>query len=129
MTERTHGIEGMRSVSRSRGDSALGCRKIGVGMSQAHRNSAPRGFGNDLGRALQFGSNRHHANPAARRLPEPLESRERRNQQILQWMYPATRMAEEWTLKMDSERAGSTLALSTYRFAFFDCIRQPFERT
>src|SRR5260370_29613438 len=108
MTERTHGIEGMRSVSGSRGDSALGCRKIGVGMSQAHRNSAPRGFGNDPGRSLQFGSNRHHANPASRRLPEPHESRERRNQHILQRMYPPTRIAEEWTLKMHSDRAGST---------------------
>src|ERR1019366_4580965 len=118
MVQRTHGIEGMGSVSRSRGDSALGRLEIGVGMSQAHRDPAPRGFGNDLGRALQFGSNRHHANSSARRLPEPLESRERRSQQVFRWVYPATHMADEWTLKMDPERAGAIRAIRVPVFSF-----------
>ncbi len=123
----------MRRVSRSRGDSALGRLEIGVGMSQAHRNAAPRGFGNDLGRALQFGSNRHHANSSARRLPEPLESRERRSQQVFRRMYPAAHMADERPFKVDPERAGAIRAIRVpvfsfeIAFAFFDRTCQPFE--
>ena len=80
MVQRSHGIEGMRRVARSRRDSASGRLKIGVGMSQAHAHAAPRRFGNDLGRVLQFRSNRHHKNPAARRLPELLERAQFRSQ-------------------------------------------------
>src|SRR5208337_1975658 len=129
MTERTHGIEGVCSVPRSRRDSAFGRLKIGVGMSQADANAAPRRFGNDLGRALQFWSNRHHANPAARRLREPLEQAKRRSQQIFQRMHPATRMTEEWPLKMDPQRASSTLTIFIVAFARFDRIRQPLKCT
>src|SRR5208337_4989331 len=127
MTQRTHGIESMRRVPRSRGDSAFGRRKVGVRMSQAHANAAPRGFGNDLGRALQFRSNRHHANTAARRLPELLEQGQRRSQQIFRRMHPAPNMADEWSFKMDSERDRSTLTIRILSFALFDRIRQPFE--
>src|ERR1017187_7692710 len=130
MTQRTHGIEGMRGVPRSRRDSASGRLKIGVGMSQAHANAAPRRFGNDFGRAAQFRSNRHHPNPAARRLPELLERAQLRSQQIFRRMHPAPRMANEWPLKMNSEREGSTLdviLLIIVLLAIFDCIRQPFE--
>src|ERR1035441_9098962 len=130
MTQRTHGIEGMRGVPRSRRDSASGRLKIGVGMSQAHANAAPRRFGNDFGRAVQFRSNRHHPNPAARRLPELLESVQFRSQQIFRRMHPAARMADEGPLQMNSEREGSTLdviLLIIILLAIFDCIRQPFE--
>ena len=134
-SQRTHGIEGMRRVPRSRRDSAFGRLEIGVGMSQAHANAAPRRFGNNLGRALQFGSDRHHANPAARRLPEPLEQGQRRSQQIFRRVYPSPRMAEERPLKMDAEREGPTLAIRilllalsfAFECALFDRIRQPFE--
>src|ERR1035437_4591993 len=36
-------------------------------------------------------------------------------------------MADEWPLKMDSEREGSTLAIPTVLLALFDRICQPFE--
>ncbi len=46
-------------------------------------------------------------------------------------MYPASRVADEWPLKMDSERAGSNLVICILsfeiQFALFDRIRQPFE--
>src|SRR5271157_5380436 len=131
MTQWTHGIEGMRRVPRAGRDSAFGRRKIGVGMSQAHANAAPRGFGNNLGRALQFGSNRHHGNASARRLPELLEQGQCRSPQIFQRVYPSTSMADEWPLKVDSEREGSTLAIRilsfALQFALFDRICQPFQ--
>ena len=104
MVERTHGVEGMGRVPRSGRDSTFSRHKIGVGVSQAHANAAPRGFGNDLGRVLQFGSNRHHPNAAACRLPELLEQGQRRSQQIFRRVYPAPRMADEGPLKMDPER-------------------------
>src|SRR5712692_2654669 len=127
MVQRTHGIKCVSRVPRSRRNSAFGRREIGVGMSQAHANAAPRSFGNDLGRVLQFGSNRHHANAPARRLPKLLEQGQRRSQQILRWMYPSTRMADEWPLKMDTERESSNLATRIISFALFDRIRQPFK--
>src|SRR6266446_9323055 len=117
MIQRTHGIKCVRSVPRSRGDSAFGRRKIGVGMSEAHANTAPRRFGNDFGRVLQFGSNGHHSNTPARRLPELLKQGQRRSQQIFRWMYPSTRMADERPLKMDAKREGPNLAISTISFA------------
>ena len=86
-------------------------RKIGVGMPEAHANAAPRGLGDNLGRALQFRSNRHHANAAAPRLPEPLEQSQRWRQQIFGWVHPAAGMTKEWPLKMDSQRKGPTFAL------------------
>src|SRR5208282_1440561 len=98
---------------------------------QTHANAAPCRFGNDLGRGVQFRSNRHHKDTAARRLPELLESGQRRSQQISRRMHPAPRMADEWPLKMDSERDGSTFAIRipscALLFAIFDRIRQPFE--
>src|ERR1019366_7657016 len=69
-----------------------------------------------------------------RRAPEPLESRERRSQQVFRWVYPATHMADEWTLKMDPERAGAirVIRVPVFSFvialAFFDRTHQPFER-
>ncbi len=96
-------------------------------MSQAHANAAPRGFGNDLGCALQFWSDRHHANPATRRLPEPLEAGQLRSQQIPRRVHPPARMADEWPLQMNSEWAGLNLAIPILSFALFDGVRQPFE--
>ncbi len=116
MAQRTHGIESVGRVPRSRRDAAFGRRKIGVGMSQAHANAAPRGFGNDLGRALQFGSNRHHANSSARRLPELLEQGQSRSQQIFRGMYPAPRMADE-TVPQDGCRAGGLAGCRSRSFA------------
>ena len=57
---------------------------------------------------------------------------QRRSQQIFRRVHPAARMADEWPLKMDSEREGSTFAIViilsfAISFAFFDRIRQPFE--
>ena len=52
MIERTHGIESMRGVAGSGGDSSFSSRKIGVGMPEADADTAPRGFGNNFGRAL-----------------------------------------------------------------------------
>src|SRR5271169_186256 len=103
-------------------------------MSQAHANAAARGFGNDFGRALQFGSDGHHANAAAGGLPESLEQGEGRSQQVFWRMYSSARMADEWSLQMDSERESPMLAVLTIiilllALTLFDRIRQPFEGT
>src|SRR6266481_3824817 len=42
-------------------------------------------------------------------------------------MHPATRMADEWPFKMDSERESSNLAIPIISFALFDGVRQPFK--
>src|SRR5580658_1143171 len=98
MIQRTHGIEGVCRVPRSHRDSAFGRCEIGVGMSEADANAAPRGFGNDLGRALQLGGDGHHTNSAAGCLPEPFEQGQRRSQQIFRRMYSSARVTDEWPL-------------------------------
>ena len=143
MVQRTHGVEGMGSVARSRRNAPFGGRKIGVGMPKAHADAAPRGFGDDLERAVQFGSNRHHANAAARGLPELLEQSQGWSEQIFQRVNPAPRMADEWSLEMDSEGEGPNLRtliiadakiagvafalLFGLLFALFDRIRHVFQ--
>ena len=114
-----------------RRDSAFSRLEIGVGMSEAHANAAPRSFGNDFRRVLQFGSNSHHANAPARRLPEPLKQSHRRSQQIFRRMCASPRMADEWSFKMDTERESPNLAIRIMSFeisfALFDGIRQSFK--
>src|SRR5580700_8630491 len=110
MVERAHGIEGVRCMPRSRRDSAFGRLKVGVGMSQADAHTATRCFGNNLGRVIQLGSDRHHADTAARSLPELVEEGERRSEQIFGRVHAAARVADERSLEMDSERDSPTLA-------------------
>src|SRR5271154_3792647 len=101
MAQRTHGIKGMRSVPCSRSDSAFSRGEVGVRMSQTDAHTSPHSFGNDLNGALQFRSNRHHANAAARRLPELFEQGQRGRQQVLRRVSSTTHMADEGPFEMD----------------------------
>ena len=52
MVQRTHGIEGVSRVPRTRRDGTLGGGKIGVGMSEAYANASTGGFGDHFWRLL-----------------------------------------------------------------------------
>ncbi len=75
MVERPHGVKGVGGMAGARGETGASRIQVGIGVAQAHTNSARGGLRDDFERARQFRRNGEHANVSPRRLPEAIKRR------------------------------------------------------
>ena len=104
MVQRPHGIEGVSGMAGARSDTSASRIEVGIGVAQAHANSALGRLCDHLDRAGQFGRDGQHANMSARSLPEAIKRRRRRRQQIFRRMHSAPALTDERTFKMNPQR-------------------------
>src|SRR5579884_3367190 len=121
MVKRPHRVEGVSRMPRACIHSSTRLFDRGIRMTDADAYPSLCCFGNYFSRAVQFRSNRHHSHMAARRLPQLFESRDAGRNQIFRRMYAPFVMTQEWTLKVNSNRPGSTVIF----LDVFYSIRQP----
>ncbi len=106
MVQRTHGVESVRGVPRPGLHRCLRDRHLGVGVANADAHLTFCRFGNHFHRAGNFGSNRQHANVAARGLPEAVEDSDGRCHQVFRRMHSAPLVAQKRSLEMNAQRPG-----------------------
>jgi hypothetical protein len=128
MIERTHGVEGVGGVTGSGLDPGAGGFEHGVGVADAHANLATCRFGDHFEGSWKFGRDGHHADVAARRLPETFKDIERGLDQIFRGMHAAALVTEKRTFQMDAERLRLGCAVVGGTLRRFDRIGEPLER-
>src|ERR1700734_2433301 len=107
MIQWAHRIEGVRSMSRSRSYGGASRTQVSVGMPEADADAASRGFSNPFPSAFQLGCDGHDANVPTRRLPEPVECRQRGQQQVFRRMNASSNVTEKRSLQVNTEGPSS----------------------
>ena len=116
MVERAHGVEGVGGVAGAGFRASAGGLQRGVGVADAHQNLAARGFRDHFESSGKFGSDGHHADVAARGLPEAIENLQRGLDQVRGGMHAAALVAEERAFEVNAQ--GESLRLSVERGKF-----------
>ena len=124
MTQRTHGVECVSSVTGARSDTGASGTEVGIGVAETYTNSTLRRFRDDLYSAWQLRRDRQYANMAARSLPEAIKRSQRGRQKIFRRMHAAPGMADKRPLQMNAQRPGSCLGRAGILIRSFDRIRQ-----
>src|ERR1700730_10141256 len=104
MVQEAHGVKGVSRMAGACSEADPSRIQGSVGVPQAHTNSPSGRLRDDFDGPGQFGRNREHTNVPPRRLPEAMKGGHRRSQQIFRRMNPTPAVADERTLKMNSQR-------------------------
>ena len=109
MAQWPHGIERMRGVPRPSRDPCASVFQHRIRMAYRYRHATLRRFADHLQRAVNFWSNGDQLDMAARRLPEAVEYRDRRPNEIFGRMYAPARVAQKRAFQMNSDRLCASL--------------------
>src|SRR5579864_1506111 len=100
--------------------------ELGIRVANAHAHAALRGFRNHFQRSVEFRSNCHYANVAARGLPKFVECCQSWFLQVFWRMHAATRMTEERSFNVDPQRLRPSVVIFLRRL---NRVRQTLEGT
>src|SRR6266496_145655 len=114
MIQLPHGIERMGCVPCTRRNSTPREFQGSVRVPNTDTYSPPCGFRDHFGCAVELRRDRHHANVSTRSLPEFIEHSDSWRKQVLRGMNTPTRMAEEWTLQVNTQRARAATSVSRF---------------